>query len=258
MKLRLSLVLFVIFSSLLSAHYQSKPNYNKCVNMYTYKKGKKIMSNCAWKEYVKWKNDKPSIKITRKSNELKYASPKGDTSDKNRMNHLGDYIFERYDFTITYMAESENRFNALNMDDVGKGYSLGIVQFNGKYAKELARAIGINPYMSRGTIKRKLATPYSKEKQKQMFKKYFVSPIFKFCKNKGIRDPGVIEILVDWRVNGMPKKYYKKVNRHTTLSQVIKMRKKYYYRLRTQKPWKYSKLIYGHWIKRVNAFKARA
>lgn len=193
-----------------------------CANKYQYIHGKKMMSNCAWNEHVQRK----TVKVQ--------------TSKLN--------------FGRTYLAESNYRFDAVNRNDSGKGMSLGIVQFNSKYARIISKQLGIKPWMSTREIKRRLRTSKSKQLQLRLFNKAFVNPVLRFTKRKGITNKRVIEFLVDWRVNGMPKKYYKRINKDTTLRQLVSMRNARYKRLHRKAPRRYTRTVLKHWLKRSNSF----
>jgi hypothetical protein len=159
-----------------------------------------------------------------------------------------------YDFSRTYVAESNNKFDAVNIQDVGKGYSLGIVQFNAGNAKILALKLGITPQMSKKEIQRRLKTPKGKRVQKQMFQKLFVRPVLKFARKKGITNKVVIEFIVDWRVNGMPKSYYNRINKNSTIKDLIALRNARYYRLHKRNPKRFPNYVLISWLKRTASF----
>jgi len=216
-----------------------------CTSKFQYIHGKKMMSNCEWKKFIRQRNAIISTyDYSEDTEDLPYSS--------------------EYDFSRTYMAESNNRYDAINRNDSGRGMSLGIVQFNSKYSKELAKELGIKAWMSTKEIKRRLRTDKSKRIQKAIFDRAFVKPILKFAYKKDITNPKVIEFLVDWRVNGMPKSYYRKINSNTTIKDLVRLRNSRYRSLYThdirlvkqgkRKRRRYSKGILRHWLKRSNSF----
>jgi hypothetical protein len=169
-----------------------------------------------------------------------------------------------YDFSRTYIAESNNRYDAVNRNDSGRGMSLGIVQFNSRYSRELSRELGIKSWMSTKEIKRRLRTDKSKRIQKAIFNRAFVKPILKFAYENNITDTKVIEFLVDWRVNGMPKSYYRKINNNTSIAELVRMRNSRYKNLYRhdiklvrqgkRRYRKYTRNTLKHWLNRSNSF----
>ena len=202
-------------------------SYAECTNKYQFIHGKKMMSNCAWREHIQRKQPKTTKVQTTK-----------------------------YNFSRTYMAESNHRFDAVNRNDSGRGMSLGIVQFNSKYARKLSKQLGIKTWMSTSEIKRRLRTRKSRSIQLKMFNQCFVSPTLKFTRRKGITNKRIIEFLVDWRVNGMPKKYYSRITKYTTIHQLVAMRNSRYRRLHRKAPRRYTRNVLKHWLKRSNSFLA--
>ena len=207
----------------------------KCQFKYQIINGKKMASNCEWKRYLDNKKERTQ-------------------SDSNTNYTVDTSYNSEYDFSLTFQAESHGKFDAVNRNDSGTGMSLGVVQLNSRYAKELSRHLGIKPWMTTREIKRRLRTSYSKKKQLEIFNRSFVVPILNFASSKNIVDKRVIEFLVDWRVNGLPKSYYSKIDSSTTLKQLVALRNRRYVRLHRNKPKKYTKRILKHWLKRSNSF----
>ena len=164
-----------------------------------------------------------------------------------------DLKIENLDFNRTFQVESYNKFDSVNRNDVGS-MALGIVQFRGVYCKRLKKALGIKSSMTTRQIKRRLRTEYSKKLQIELFREEFVQPILEFAKDKNITDSKVIEFLVDWRVNGMPKYCYKKINNITTLKDLVELRNRRYTRLHNKYPQRFTKKVLKHWLKRSNSF----
>jgi len=185
--------------------------------------GKKYMSNCRWEQH----------KQQRQSNTVQ------------NLNYTH--------FIKTIKAESHGKYDAVNLNDLHKP-AYGFVQFRGTYAKILQRKLHFNKHTSIRTIKRKLRSRKGIKLQQQLFYREFIKPILKFAKRRHITSRKVVEILVDWKVNGMPKRYCKYITRYTTTSDVIKLRKQYYRHLRNKNPRLYTKKLYIAWIKRLKRF----
>lgn len=166
-----------------------------------------------------------------------------------------DLKIEDLDFNKTFQLESYNKFDSVNRDDVGS-MALGIVQFRGIYCKRLKKALGIRNSMTTRQIKKRLRTEYSKKLQIELFKEEFVQPILEFAKDRNITDSKIIEFLVDWRVNGMPKYCYRKINYTTTLKELVQFRNRRYIKLHNKYPQRFTKRILKHWLKRSNSFLA--
>lgn len=172
---------------------------------------------------------------------------------------------EDYDFSITYQAESSSgtvKYDAVNMDDVGKGMSLGFIQFNGVYARRLSKALGIKSWMSKKQIQKRLRTQKSKDLQDKMFREIFVAPVLSFAKENNITDKKVIEFIVDWKVNGLPRSYYKKITSNSTIKQLIKLRNRRYIRIYNNNrkkypakhPKRYTESVLKRWLERTKMF----
>jgi len=198
----------------------------ECTSQYQYNIEEKTITSCAWNKFSR----------------LPLSSP------------INVEESTSYDFSRTYVAESNNKFDAVNMQDVGKGYSLGRVQFNAENAKILASKLGITSHMSKKEIQRRLRTPKGKRLQEQMFQKLFVHPVLKFAKRKGITNKVVIEFIVDWRVNGMPKSYYNRINKNSTIKDLVALRNARYYRLHKRNPKLFPRHILISWLKRTASF----
>lgn len=217
----------------------------ECTSKFQFIHGKRMMSNCEWNKHISRKNKVTSTYNYSKNSEfLPYSSD--------------------YDFSRTYIAESNNRYDAVNRNDSGRGMSLGIVQFNSRYSRELSRELGIKSWMSTKEIKRRLRTDKSKRIQKAIFNRAFVKPILKFAYENNITDTKVIEFLVDWRVNGMPKSYYRKINNNTSIAELVRMRNSRYKNLYRhdiklvrqgkRRYRKYTRNTLKHWLNRSNSF----
>lgn len=187
-----------------------------CTVKFQYINGRKMMSNCAWKQHLKIKEIKPN-------------------------------------FHKTIKAESLGKFDAVNINDLGKP-AYGYVQFRGTYAKILETQLGFTKRTSLQVIKRKLRSKKGVRLQQKLFRKKFIEPVIEFSNKRHITDIKVIELLVDWRVNGMPKRYCNKVTRFSTVQDVIKLRKKYYRYLHKKNPKRYTRRLYLAWLDRLNKF----
>ena len=189
-----------------------------CTEDYQIIKGKKMMSDCRWSQYIK--NEKPKKVIT---------------------------------FHKTIHNESGGKYDAVNLNDLGKP-AYGYIQFRGKYAKTLERQLRFTRHTPLHIIKRKLRSKKGVKLQQKLFRKQFIEPILAFANKKGITNKKVLEILVDWKVNGMPRRYYKQINRFSTVKDIINLRKRYYKHLHRKNPRRYTKRLYLAWINRLVKF----
>jgi len=193
-----------------------------CKEDFQWINGKKMMSNCRWKIHLQKQQDKIMS--------LNYTH-----------------------FIKTIKAESLGKYDAVNFNDLNK-VAYGFVQFRGTYAKLIERKLHFNRHTKVSIIKRKLRSKEGIKLQHRLFHKEFIEPTLKFAKRKRITNIKVIELLVDWKVNGMPKRYCKYINRNTTPQEVVNLRKGYYRHLRKKNPRRYTRKLYLAWLKRLERF----